>query len=70
MEFSEIMEKSFNFIWSGKSHGKLVIYEKAMESHGTFFSCAVFFFWCVLYLTIINLLTFLVGLSGFLLKKS
>ena len=37
MEFPEIMEKSWNFIWSGKSHGKLIIYEKVMESHGTSF---------------------------------
>ena len=28
--------KSWNFIASGKSHGKLIIYEKVMESHGTF----------------------------------
>ena len=44
MEFPEIMEKSWNFIWSGKSHGKHIIYEKVMESHGTFFlMCIVFF---------------------------
>ena len=44
MEFPEVMEKSWNFIWSGKSHGKFIIYEKVMESHGTFFlMCIVFF---------------------------
>ena len=44
MEFREVMEKSWNFIWSGKSHGKFIIYEKVMESHGTFFlMCIVFF---------------------------
>ena len=37
MGFPEIMEKSWNFIWSGKSHGKFVIYEKVMERHGTSF---------------------------------
>ena len=63
MEFPEIMEKSWNFIWSGKSHGKLIIYEKVMESHGTFFLMCIFFF---LVNFMFNHNTFLVGLSNFL----
>ena len=44
MQFPEIMEKSWNFIWSGKSRGKLIIFEKIKESHRTFFlMCIVFF---------------------------
>ena len=29
--------KSWNFIWSGKSHGKQDFHEKSWKSHGTFF---------------------------------
>lgn len=43
MEFPEIIKKSWNFIWSEKCHGRLIIYEKVLGSHGPFFLMCIFF---------------------------